>query len=88
MALTLFEAERAIIDKDGAAEQRFHDIAGDNAQALLQQARAKLVPAGSIAAFEARARYAWIDKLVAEVEIRSARKRTLVDHIDLLTSHP
>lgn len=86
--LTLFETERAIVDKDGTAEQRFCELAGDDARALLERARAALAPAGSVAAFEARSRYAWIDTLVAQVETRSARSRKLIDYIDQVTSHP
>ncbi len=86
--LTLLEIERAIIDKDGAAEQRFQNTLGDDALSLLEQTRNRLAPGGSVAALEARTRYAWIDKLVAQVEIRSARKRILTDRIDQITSHP
>jgi len=87
-SLTLLEVERAIIDKDGAAEQRFQQALGNNAIALLDETRARLAPGGSVAALEARTRYAWIDQVIKQVEIRAARKRILIDRIDQITSHP
>lgn len=86
--LTTADLERALIDKDSAGEQRLIQLAGDKARSLLAELRTKLAPGTSLAAIEARARYGWIDKTVAQVESRTERKRSFVDVIDNATSHP
>lgn len=82
------ETERALIDKGGAAEQRIAEAAGDAARKKITQLRQQLVGEGSVAALEARTRYAWIDQLVATVEIRGESRQGIADVIDRLTSHP
>ncbi|MCP3999560.1 MAG: ferrous iron transport protein B [Gammaproteobacteria bacterium] len=86
--LTLFEAERALIDKDGAAEERLLNLAGDEARQMLTRSRDKLSSNGTVAALEARTRYAWIDKTVQAIETRQASKQLLTDTLDKITSHP
>jgi ferrous iron transport protein B len=86
--LNLFEIERALIDKDGAAEARLVATTGEGTMALLIEARAALTDQGTVAAVEARTRYAWIDKTVLAVETRSASKQGITDFIDKMTSHP
>jgi ferrous iron transport protein B len=86
--LTRLEIERALIDKHGAAEQRFVAANGDGSEALLDDLRARLAPGSSVAALEARSRYDWIDSVVVAVENRSAPRRGFVDLLDQITSHP
>ncbi len=83
------EIERALIDKGGAAEQRFTMATGEPGSALLEQYRDSLTREGrSVAALEARTRYAWIDEVVTRVQTRSAQERGVTDIIDRATSHP
>jgi len=86
--LSLLEVERALIDKEGGAEQRFIDAVGAGATAILDDQRETLAPGSNVAALEARTRYAWIDATVAQVERREKRSRNWVDVIDQITSHP
>jgi ferrous iron transport protein B len=86
--LSLFEAERALIDKDGAAEARLLNLAGDKAEQMLTSSREKLASSGTVAALEARTRYAWIDTTVNGVETRQPSKQLLTDTLDKITSHP
>ena len=86
--LSLFEAERALIDKDGAAEARLLRLAGDKAKQMLSTSREKLASSGTVAALEARTRYTWIDTAVRAVETRKASKQLLTDTLDKITSHP
>lgn len=88
-ALTELEIERALIDKDGAIEQRIVDKAGAAALASIKAAR--LTPDGKdrrLAALEARLRYQWIDGVVAQCETRGKSRQTVADMIDRATSHP
>ena len=87
-ALSTLEIERALIDKDGAAEQRFIDNSGPGGQELLEAIRRQLAPGSSVAALEARSRYDWIDTVINAVEKRSEQKRGIVDVLDQITSHP
>ncbi|HJP04430.1 MAG: ferrous iron transport protein B [Chromatiales bacterium] len=84
----LLDAERAIVDAGGTAEERLTELAGDRTETLLGDIRERLNPEGSVAALEARTRYAWIEAVVRDVETRTDRKRTAVDFIDKATSHP
>ena len=86
--LSLLEVERALIDKEGGAEQRFINAVGAGAAALLDEQREILAPGSNVAALEARTRYAWIDATVAQVEGREKRSGNWVDVIDQITSHP
>ena len=87
LRLSLFEAERAIIDKDGAAERRLVEQFGTVANEKLQGIRAELAPQGTAAGLEARERYAWIDAVVSRVETRVARQTSATDILDAATSH-
>ena len=87
LGCTTFEAERALIDKDGAAEARLQRMQGDDALQKLGAIRTELNPDGTVAALEARQRYAWIDTVVIKVETRSAPKTGAVELLDKLTSH-
>jgi ferrous iron transport protein B len=84
----LLDAERAIVDAAGAAEQRLITNSGEEVASLLVSIRQRLNPNGSVAALEARTRYAWIDKVVSEVETRVTQRRAIVETIDKVTSHP
>ena len=86
--LSLFEAERALIDKDGAAEERLLNLAGDKARQMLSNSREKLTGNGTVAALEARTRYAWIDTTVKTIETRQPSKQLITDTLDKITSHP
>lgn len=88
-ALSQLEVERALIDRDGAIEQRI--LAKGGAAALEQVRAARVDAAGAdlrLAAVEARTRYAWIDQVVSTTEQRGASRQQLVDLIDRATSHP
>ena len=85
--LSLFEAERALIDKEGAAESRLQQLFGNKANAHLNQARSSLNEKDSIAALEARTRYNWIDENIGLCETRVPAKPGLTDLLDKLTSH-
>lgn len=88
VSLSRMEIERALIDKDGAAEQRFINNSSPGGHDLLETIRGQLAPGSSIAALEARSRYDWIDTVVNAVEQRSEQKRGVVDVLDRITSHP
>ena len=85
--ITCFDLERAIIDAGGAAETRWLNSSSTHSIATLQSVRSELAPAGTVAALEARSRYAWIDKLVRQIETRSTSKSPITDLIDRATSH-
>lgn len=84
----LLDAERAIIDAEGAAEQRLLANSGEHVANYLAEIRERLNPNGSVAALEARARYAWIDELIPTVETRVKRRRVIVETLDKVSSHP
>jgi ferrous iron transport protein B len=86
--LSMLEVERALIDKEGGAEQRFIAVTGVKATAILDAQRQRLAPGTNVAALEARTRYAWIDETVRQVEVRTERTKNWVDSIDQVTSHP
>jgi ferrous iron transport protein B len=70
--MTAFEILRALIDADGAAERRFMAAHGERHGPELQQLRARLGAAESLAAQEARTRYALINDIVRRTEHRAA----------------
>ena len=88
VSLSTMEIERALIDKDGAAEQRFIENSSPGGHDLLETIRGQLAPGSSLAALEARSRYDWIDTVVNAVEKRREQKRGIVDVLDQITSHP
>ncbi len=88
LGLSAQEAERALIDKDGAVEARLLERCPEAATALATARDALCTAAPSVAAIEARERYAWIDTVVAAVETRGKSRQTVADMIDRITSHP
>lgn len=85
--LSLFEAERAIIDKEGAAETRLVSMFGEGVLEQLTAARAGLAESGTVAALEARSRYQWIDAMLTDVEQRHEAGGGITDILDKVTSH-
>jgi ferrous iron transport protein B len=86
--LALLQIERALIDKTGAAEDRFLSVTGESGAAMLAEIRQRLAPDSSVAAVEAYSRYDWIDGVVSKTETRSSRQTGIVDIFDRVTSHP
>jgi ferrous iron transport protein B len=85
--VTVFDIERALIDLGGAAEQRLLDMGVIADPSLLQTTRDSLAPGSSLAATEARARYAWIDAVVNAAQTREDPGFRMTDVIDRITSH-
>ncbi len=83
-----YDVERALIDEGGYAEERLGLRAGPGWRELLKEARRALAEGQSLAALEARRRYAWIHTIIAEVEVRGASERRWSDRIDTVLSHP
>lgn len=81
--------ERAILDRGGAAEDRFIQRYGPDVRARLDEIRARLGAADCpIPAIEARTRYGWITQCLAGVVQRPAvRAETLSDRIDRIVIH-
>lgn len=86
--LDCFEAERALIDEGGYAEERLCRHAGEGVRERLAAARRQLAEDGSVAALDARQRYAWINGIVARIERRTAARPTWSDRIDRVVGHP
>ncbi len=87
--ISVQETERALIDKEGAIEQRLLQHSNTDIAALLDTARQQVTGGTtSVAAIEARARYRWIDALVARVQTRGKSRQGVADIIDRITSHP
>lgn len=78
------EALRVLIDQEGYAEAQCVKQGGD--RQAIQQARARLRAAGlDPAAAEVRVRYAWVDRLLADVVIRSVpRSKSRTARLDRL----
>ncbi|MGI9291257.1 MAG: ferrous iron transport protein B [Gammaproteobacteria bacterium] len=85
--ISIFEAERALIDKGGAAETRMINSFGESATTELNTARNNLQSGRSVATIEAQSRYNWIDSTVAATEKRQPARPGLTDLMDKLTSH-
>ncbi|MCG3203057.1 MAG: Fe(2+) transporter FeoB [Gammaproteobacteria bacterium] len=83
-----YEVERALIDEGGYAETRLQQRFGAAAKSALARVRVELGTAGSLAALDARARYAWINQAVDAVETRGAARTTASDRIDRSVGHP
>lgn len=87
--ISVQETERALIDKEGAIEQRLLQHSNTDIAALLDTARQQVTGGTtSVAAIEARARYRWIDAVVARVQTRGKSRQGVADIIDRITSHP
>jgi ferrous iron transport protein B len=82
------EVERALTDKGGYAEQRLLERCGPTAAEALASTRQAVGQGRDLATLEARERYLWINRIVAQVEKRSPRQRTWRDGVDVLLNHP
>jgi ferrous iron transport protein B len=82
------EVERALVDEQGYAEQRLAGRAGDTLHARLAEVRQSLTQGRSLATLEARDRYGWINRVVAEVERREAREPGWREALDRFLNHP
>lgn len=87
-ALQDYAVERALIDAEGNAEQRFRQTTSPPFWTALQALRTQLSPEISLAATEATARYRLINALVGRVERRAPRQVTFADRLDTITNHP
>ncbi len=87
-ALHPVEVERALTDKGGYAEQRLLGRCGLAAADALASTRQAVGQGRDLATLEARERYLWINRIVAQVEKRSPRQRTWRDGVDVLLNHP
>lgn len=86
-----YEAERALIDQGGYAEQRIASRYGDAAVAALIEQRDTMTTGPTLAVLDARTRYAWVNKVVGLAEKTNAgqsRKTSWSDRVDNLISHP
>lgn len=86
--LSPYEVERALIDAGGATERRFEYATSAEFTAELIERRTRLSPERSLAAAEAKARYALINRIVDEVESRTPPRVTFRDRLDHITNHP
>jgi ferrous iron transport protein B len=82
-----YEVERALIDVGGIAERRFEMATSPDLSMALGERRAALSGKESLAAQEARLRYAFIGRVMHEVQHRSVTRATLQDVLDRLTNH-
>ena len=86
--LSEYEVERALIDAHGAAERRFEYTAGEEFYSELEYLRSTLSAGSSLAAMEARERYALINRALDQVERRAEPEPTLGDRLDRITNQP
>ncbi|RMF98746.1 MAG: ferrous iron transport protein B [Gammaproteobacteria bacterium] len=86
--LSEYEVERALIDAGGAAERRFEYSSSPEFVQELADLRSRLSAGSSLAAMEAKARYDFINELLAEVEQREAPPPTIGERLDRITNHP
>lgn len=83
-----FQVERALIDQGGDAERQFIQQFGPQGRERLAAARQQLAVTPSLAAHEARTRYAWVAERLEGVFARPAEPvRTLSDTIDAVLTH-
>ncbi|MGH8544416.1 MAG: ferrous iron transport protein B [Gammaproteobacteria bacterium] len=88
-AIVPHDIERALIDEGGLVLERLRAAAGAEVAERLSEARAALGFASeSVAAADARCRYEWINRILAQAETRSDRLRGWSDRVDRLVSHP
>ncbi|GMV92094.1 MAG: ferrous iron transport protein B [Candidatus Hydrogenedentota bacterium] len=82
------EVLRLLVDRDGYAEQRLAGSLGRGVDDLLDEHRKRAAPNGSLAALEARSRYAWIRGVVAAgVRKPATRNLTFSDRLDSIVTH-
>ncbi|MFA6244258.1 MAG: ferrous iron transport protein B [Candidatus Hydrogenedentales bacterium] len=82
------EAFRLLVDRDGYAEKRLAHRLPDLLNEPLDERRKRVTTNGSLAAVEARSRYAWIRRIVsAGVRKPSTRVTTFSDKIDTYLTH-
>ncbi len=86
--LSEYEVERALIDAEGAAEERFTQNTGPEHRASLLDLRMRLAAGSSLAAMEAKARYDLISSTLQSVERRAPPRPSLADRLDKITNHP
>jgi len=88
IAAAATEVERALIDEQGYAEKRLCDRGGEPWRERLAATRQALGQGRNLATLEARDRYSWINKVLAEVEQRSARRAGWREALDRYLNHP
>ncbi|MCC6696893.1 MAG: ferrous iron transport protein B [Candidatus Hydrogenedentes bacterium] len=82
------EVFRLLIDRDGYAEHRLEEHMNGDLRPLLDRHRERVTPNGSLAAIEARSRYAWIRNVVAAGVRRPATPvTTFSDRLDSVLTH-
>ncbi len=86
--LSEYEVERALIDAGGAAERRFEYSTSPEFVQALAELRTRLSAGSSLAAMEAKARYDFINEVLAEVERRESPPPTIGERLDRITNHP
>jgi ferrous iron transport protein B len=86
--LTAYEVERALIDAGGVAESRFAYVAPPEFIAELENLRTRLAAGSSLAAMEAKARYARIHDVVDGITQEEQRPPRLAERLDQITNHP
>ncbi|UCG72317.1 MAG: ferrous iron transport protein B [Chromatiales bacterium] len=86
--LTAYEVERAMIDAGGLAETRFGYTAPPALITELEDLRTRLAAGGSLAAMEAKARYARIHDVVDRFAERDERAPRFADRLDRITNQP
>ena len=88
-AIVAHDIERALIDEGGLVLERLRAAAGAEVAERLSEARAALgFATESLAAADARCRYEWINRILAQAETRSDRLLGWSDRVDRLVSHP
>ncbi len=88
-AIVAYDIERALIDEGGLVLERLRAAAGVEVAERLSEARAALgFATESLAAADARCRYQWINRILAQAETRSDRPLGWSDRADRLVSHP
>jgi len=86
--LSAYEVERAMIDAGGLAETRFGYTAPPALISELEVLRTRLAADSSLAAMEAKARYARIHAVVDRVAEHDERPPGLADRLDQITNQP
>lgn len=86
--LPAFEIERGLIDEGGAAETQLLAKLGAGAADQLAAIRRQLAGDGSLAALEARERYAWVGRIVGETTRRTTPEAPALSRFDRIVAHP
>ena len=82
------EAERALLDEEGYAEQRLLASAGETLQQRLEALRREAGLGRKLATVDARDRYGWIGQVLSQVERRAERTAGWRESIDSYVNHP